>query len=141
MHDETDEDEDDDDDLVGLAFVEDTKHEKASFEAFMEREKTDTEEQSIQDLQLSAWSSFESLSEDDEDDDEDDINNNWNKSPVSTDDDGFSYDTRSVRNTSNLFFSLGETHIMLTSYTKELSQATVATASTWMTSDPGYGEI
>jgi hypothetical protein len=127
MHDETNED--DEDNLVGLAFVEDTKHQKTPFEAFTETEETGSEEQSIQDVRLSTgstWSSFASLSADDEDD----SYNNWNKIPVLSYDDGSSYATRSDRNTSN---PRDEKQTMQDSGKKELSQGTMATASTWTT--------
>jgi hypothetical protein len=146
MHDDDDEADqvevDDDDHLAGLAFVEDTTsklHQKAktSFEAFMELEESESEEQS-------AWSSFASASVGDEDD----SYHNWNKaSPVSTDDsDGSSYATR---NTSNISFSLGEKkRTMQASHKKaspkqELSQGTMVTASTQTisVSNPGYFEI
>jgi hypothetical protein len=64
--------EDDDEHLVGLAFVGDTKDRETSFEAFTEMEDPDSVEQSIEDLQVSTWSSFPSLSTDEDDDDDDD---------------------------------------------------------------------
>lgn len=142
MHDETDEYEDEEN-LVGLAFVEDTKHQKTSFEAFMEMEEPDSVEQSIEDVPLSTWSSFPSVSTDENDD----SYNNWDKSPVRSFDDGSSYATRSDWNTSNLFFPLGEKQTMQAaspkkeSPTKELSQGTMTTASSGTISDPEYGEI
>jgi hypothetical protein len=128
---------DDEENLVGLAFVEDTKHQKTSFEAFMEMEDPDS--QSIEDVLLSTWSSFPSLSTDDEDD----SYNNWNKSPVRSFDDGSSYATRNSRNTSNLFLPRGEKQTMHVSPQKELSQGTMTAASSLTTSEPGYeyGEI
>ena len=131
--------EDDDENLVGLAFVEDTKDRETSFEAFMVMKDPDSLEQSIEDVLLSTWSSFPSLST--YDDDEDDSYNNWKKSPVRSFDDGSSYATRSARNTSNLFFPLGDKQTMHISPKKELSHSSMATASTGRISEPEYGEI
>jgi hypothetical protein len=138
MNDERDE-YDDEENLVGLAFVEDTKHEKPSFEAFTETEDPDSVELSIEDLLLSTWSSFPSLSTDDEDD----SYNNWNKSPVRSFDDGSSYATRIDKKMSNLFVPLGAKRTTHVSPKKELSQGTMTTASSRTTFDSGheYGEI
>jgi hypothetical protein len=57
--------------------VEDTKDRETLFEAFLEMEDPESVEQSIEDVLLSTWSSFPSLSTDDDDDD--DSYNNWNK--------------------------------------------------------------
>jgi hypothetical protein len=130
---------DDEENLVGLAFVDDTKHQKTSFEAFMEMEDFESVEQSIEDVLLSTWSSFPSLSTDDEDD----SYNNWNKSPVKSFDDGYSYGSRSDKNISNLFFPVGEKQTMRISPENELSQGTMTTASSGTTFDfeREYGEI
>lgn len=135
MLDETDEDDDADENLVGLAFVKETKHQKTSFEAFMETDKSDSEEKSMQDVQLCTWSSFASLSADEDDYDYDDSCKNWNISPVRSFGDGSSCATRIVKNTSTLSIQV--------SPTKELSQGTMSTASTWTTCDAEYeyGEI
>jgi hypothetical protein len=165
--------EDDDEHLVGLAFVEDnTKDQKTLFEGFMKMEEPDPVEQSIEDVLLSTWSSFPSLSTDEDDNDNDDDNdddgyNNWNKSPVRSFDDGSSHATsgfddgrssscRTTRSDSkifhHLFFPLDDDEKQTVqqaasasppkeSSTKELSQGTMTTASTWMASEPEYGEI
>jgi hypothetical protein len=131
---------DDEEKLVGLAFVEDTKHQKTSSAAFTEMVDLDSVEESIEDVLLCTWSSFLSLSTDDEDDDS---YNNWNKSPVRSFDDGSSYATESHKKISDLFFPVDEKQTKHVSSTIQLSQGTVPTVSSPRTSDPGleYGEI
>jgi hypothetical protein len=116
--------------------VEDTKDRETLFEAFLEMEDPESVEQSIEDVLLSTWSSFPSLSA--SDDEATLATTTGTRNPVPSFDDGSSYATRSRRNTSNLFFPLGEKQYAYSptkaSPTKELSQDTMTTASTWMVS-------
>jgi hypothetical protein len=132
-------DDDEGDNLVGLAFVGEPL-DKTSFEAFMEMEEADSEDKSAQDMdiQLSVWS-LESVSLHGKDD----SYINWDYSPTGSHNEGSSYGTSSGKHNSSLLFPRNQNQNMLACHKKELSQGTMATASTWTTTafDHGHGEI